>query len=111
MNERRSVPRYLADVAAQISHAEGEGFKVIVEILSTQGACVRGNDLPAAGQRCRLTLQWLSERIQAEAEVAWKSHQGLAGLKFVSLDESGSSSLRELLATLRMQPVIPGKME
>ncbi len=112
MSDRRKVPRYLAEVSAQISHAQNDtGAKVIVEILSVQGACVRGSDLPEAGRKCRLTLQWQNERIQAEAEVAWRSHQGMAGLKFFSLDEKSVESLRELLATLRLQPLVPGKME
>ena len=112
VDERRKVPRYLAEVSAQISHAQSDsGSKVIVEILSVQGACVRGHDLPEAGRKCRLTLEWQNERIQAEAEVAWRSHQGMAGLKFFSLDEKSIESLRELLATLRLQPLTPGKVE
>lgn len=112
MSDRRKVPRYLAEVSAHISHAENDaGSKVIVEILSVQGACVRGTDLPEAGRKCRLTLEWQNERIEAEGEVAWKSHQGMAGLKSFSLDEKSLESLRELLATLRLQPLIPGKME
>ena len=112
MGERRKVPRYLAEVSAQISHTQTDsGSKVIVEILSVQGACVRGSDIPEAGRKCRLTLEWQNERIQAEAEVAWKSHQGLAGLKFLSLDEQSSATLRELLATMRLQPLIPGKAD
>lgn len=112
MSDRRKVPRYLAEVSAQLSHAQSDsGAKVIVEILSVHGACVRGSDIPEAGRKCRLTLTWQNERIQAEAEVAWKSHQGLAGLKFLSLDEPSSASLRDLLATLRLQPLGPMKVD
>ena len=112
MDERRRVPRYLTEVSAELSHAPGEpGSKVIIEILSVQGSCVRGGALPDAGRKCQLSLEWQGEKIHAEAEVAWKSQQGLAGLKFLSLDQKSSENLRELLATLRMQPIGPTKVD
>ena len=56
-----------------------------------------------------MSLDWQGSRIQAEAEVAWKSSKGLAGLRFVSMDPKSDENLRELLATLRMQPIPPLK--
>jgi hypothetical protein len=112
MDERRQVPRYLADVNAELSNPPTDSAsKVVIEILSVQGCCLRGTGIPEIGRKCRLSLEWQGDRIHAESEVAWKSIQGLAGLKFLSMDRESSESLRELLATLRMQPMAPMKVE
>jgi hypothetical protein len=112
MEERRKVPRYLADVSAELSNPLGDsGSKVVVEVLSVQGGCVRGASLPESGHKCRLSLDWQGSQIQADAEVAWKSSRGLAGLRFLALDPKSNENLRELLATLRMQPIPPLKPE
>lgn len=106
MSDRRQVPRYLAGVRAELSHSAGDTVsKVVIEVLSIRGCCLRGTGIPEAGRKCLLTLEWQGTQARAEAEVAWKSIQGLAGLKFLSMDQESSETLRELLATLRLQPM------
>jgi hypothetical protein len=39
--------------------------------------------------------------------VAWKNAQGLAGLRFLDVDQNSSEVLRELCSSLRLQPLIP----
>jgi len=43
----------------------------------------------------------------AGAQVAWKNAQGLAGLRFLDMDQNSSEVLRELCSSLRLQPLVP----
>ena len=112
MEDRRKVPRYHAEISAVLSQPGSESVTaVMVDVLSVQGCCVRGTGLPEAGRKCWLTLQWQGEEIRTEAQVAWKTIQGLAGLKFLSMDQASSETLRELCATLQLQPMPPPRLE
>jgi hypothetical protein len=108
MRERRQVPRYIADVSALLTHHEtGSASEVAVEVLSVQGCCVKGAGIPEMGRKCRLTIRWQGEEIRTEAQVAWKNAKGVAGLRFLNMDQKSSETLRELCATLRLQPLAP----
>ena len=112
MGERRQVPRYLADVSAVLYQpGSGSGSNVTVVVLSVQGCCVQGAGVPEIGKKCRLTLDWQGEEIQTEAIVAWKSLKGQAGLRFLSMDQQSSETLRALCATLHLQPMGPMALE
>jgi hypothetical protein len=106
MNERRQVPRYIADISAVLSrHDTGSESEVNVQVLSVQGCCVKGLGIPEAGRKCRISIRWRGEEIRSEAQVAWKDATGLAGLRFLNMDQESSETLRELCATLRLQPL------
>lgn len=108
VNERRKVPRYFADVTANlILHESGTSQDVQVEVLSVQGCCVRGAGIPESGRKCRLHLRWKHNQIQTEAQVVWKDVHGLAGLRFTSTDQESIDNLRALCASLRLQPLTP----
>jgi hypothetical protein len=107
-NERRRVPRYFAELTAVVTHHEtGASEEVQVEVLSVQGCCVRGTNVPSEGKKCRLAVRWETEEIRAEAQVVWKDAQGLAGLRFTSADPATLAALRALCASLRLQPLTP----
>jgi hypothetical protein len=108
MSERRQVPRYIADISAVLTrHDTGAESEVAVEVLSVQGCCVKGAGIPEAGRKCRVAIRWQGQEIRAEAQVAWKNTKGLAGLRFLNMDQASSETLRELCATLRLQPLAP----
>jgi hypothetical protein len=108
MKERRQVPRYIADVSAILTHHEtGSASEVAVAVLSVQGCCVKGTAIPEMGRKCRLTIRWQGDEIRAEAHVAWKDAKGVAGIRFLNMDQESSETLRELCATLRLQPLAP----
>jgi len=108
VNERRKVPRYIADVNAVLMHHEsGTSQNVQVEVLSVQGCCVRGTGIPETGRKCRLSFRWQGNEIQTEARVVWKDAHGLAGLRFTSTDQESVDNLRALCANLRLQPLTP----
>jgi hypothetical protein len=108
MDDRRRVPRYFANLTAVLTHqVSGVSEPVQVEVLSVQGCCVRGKPVPEVGRKCRLTMHWQTGEIRTEAEVAWKDAQGLSGLRFLGMDQESSEALRELCATLRLQPMTP----
>ena len=107
-NERRKVPRYLAEVTAVLTdHESGLTHDVQVEVLSVQGCCLRSEGVPTQGKKCRLTFHWKGEGIRAEAQVVWKDGGGLSGLRFTSSDEETVARLRALCASLRLQPLTP----
>ena len=108
MDERRRVPRYFADLSATLEpQPSGASHPVQIEVLSVQGCCLRGENVPESGRKCLLTLHWRGEVICAGAQVAWKNSQGLAGLRFLDVDQNSSEVLRELCSSLRLQPLIP----
>jgi hypothetical protein len=108
MSERRQVPRYLADISALLTrHDTGAESEVAVEVLSVQGCCVKGSGIPETGRKCRLAVRWQGDEIRTEAQVVWKDAKGTAGLRFLNMDQGSSETLRELCATLRLQPLAP----
>ncbi|MBZ5515580.1 MAG: PilZ domain-containing protein [Acidobacteriia bacterium] len=108
MDERRQVPRYLAGLTAELTHHEsGPVSQVAVEVLSVQGCCLQGTEIPGAGRKCQLTIRWQEEEIRTEAQVVWKNSKGWAGLRFLNMDRESSENLRELCATLGLQPFAP----
>jgi len=107
-NERRKVPRYFAELTADLVNLEtSASLEVQVEVLSVQGCCVRGTGIPESGRSCRLVFRWKGEEFRAEAQVVWKDPHGLSGLRFVSTDQESISRLRTLCAGLRLQPLTP----
>jgi hypothetical protein len=108
MGERRQVPRYFAEVSAVVYPAgSASGSSVTVVVLSVQGCCVQGAGVPEVGKKCQLTLEWQGDEIRSEALVVWKGLKGEAGLRFLSMDQQSSETLRALCATLRLQPMPP----
>lgn len=108
MGERRQVPRYVAEVSAVVYPAGGAaGSNVTVVVLSVQGCCVQGAGVPEIGKKCDLSLNWEGEEIRTEALVVWKGLKAESGLRFLSMDQQSSETLRALCATLRLQPMGP----
>ena len=108
MGERRQVPRYLLGVAAKLSQPVGGAVSnVTVVTLGIHGCSIEGSGAPAIGQRCALRIEWRGAEIRAEAEVTWKTKDARVGFRFLSLKEESQKLLRELCATLRLQPLAP----
>jgi len=107
-NDRRRVPRYFAEVTATLTnHESGTSHDVQVEVLSVQGCCVRGEEIPATGRNCRLLFRWKGDEFRAEAQVVWQDKEGLSGLRFTSTDQETLAGLRALCSSLRLQPLTP----
>ena len=107
-NDRRRVPRYFAEVTATLTnHESGTSQVVQVEVLSVQGCCVRGEEIPATGRNCRLLFRWKGDEFRAEAQVVWQDKEGLSGLRFTSTDQETLAGLRALCSSLRLQPLTP----
>jgi hypothetical protein len=112
MGERRRVPRYVAEVSAVVYPAgSAAGSNVTVVVLSVQGCCVQGAGVPEIGKKCQLTLEWEGVEIRTEALVVWKGLKAEAGLRFLSMDQQSSETLRALCATLRLQPMGPTSVD
>jgi hypothetical protein len=110
--ERRQVPRYLAEIPGVLSRPGEEApSDVTVVVLGVRGCCIKRAGGLTIGGKCRLSFSWQGREIHTEAEVAWKGPEGLAGLRFLSLDEHSVETLRTLLATLRLQPLIPQRTD
>ena len=108
MSERRGVPRYIIDSRVELSRPTGESrTTATARSISVRGCRIRGEAVPAAGQKCQLALEWEGREFRCEVEVAWRKKDGDAGLKFLSLDESQLGFLRGLCATLRLEPLAP----
>jgi len=108
MDDRRQVPRYLSELPAQLSHpGSGVVSRVSVLTLSVRGCSIAGVSGLETGKTCQLSIEWLGREVRVDAEVAWQSPQGRAGLKFLSMEQKSSDTLRELLTSLRLQPLIP----
>jgi len=106
MAERRQVPRYVSDLKAQIhqpSSSSPLGVKVVT--LSVRGICIDGADPLNQGQKCQLRIDWQGKQFQADVEVVWKTKEGRAGLKFVASAHESEGLLREICATLQLQPL------
>lgn len=101
------MPRYVCELPARLSiSGSSEAPRVTVNLLAVGGCLIHGTGIPGPRTSCEFRLEWQGKEIHAQAEVAWKNAaQGLAGLRFLSIDETSTASLRALCATLRLQPL------
>jgi hypothetical protein len=105
--ERRQVPRYISELRARVSNlATGATSRVALVTLSVLGGCLEGPQLPEAGQKCELDTEWESKRLLVQGDVVWKVREQ-AGVKFASLPEAAEKLLRQICASLRLQPLAP----
>lgn len=108
MPERRQVPRYLLNVPAKLSPLGSEAVSTVnVVLIGVKGCAFEGPVALGLGQRCKLSIEWRGSQIQAEAEVVVKKKEGRTGLKFLAMPEESMGVLRELCATLQLQPLAP----
>ncbi len=106
MPERRQVPRYLCELRAQLLQpASGSRRDITVVTLSVKGCGIEGAGNLNQGQKCELRIEWHGKDLRAEAEVIWIKPEGRVGLRFVSVKEETLAVLREVCATLPLQPL------
>ncbi len=106
--ERRRVPRYVSDLPARLSNlATGESADVTLITLSVQGGCLEGSGLPETGQKCEVNTEWQGRSLRLPGEIVWKSKEGRLGVRFAALDEEAEQLLRQVCASLRLQPMAP----
>ncbi len=112
MAERRQVPRYSFGGPARLAPIlGGAASDISVLSISVLGCRAKGANVPAVGQKCRLSIDWEAKEFSCEAEVKWKKPGGDVGLKFSPLDDKNRIILRELCATLRLEPLAPMPLE
>lgn len=108
INERRQVPRYVAELPAEVSQPPGgPALRVTVVNLSVAGCSLERGAPLKAKQECELSLEWMGRQFRAEATVTWKSSKGEAGLRFLYIDSTNQELLRTICANLRLQPLSP----
>jgi len=108
MNDRRQVPRYVAELSAQVSQPLGTPpFRVTLVNLSISGCSLEGAGALQAKQECEIAFEWEDQEFRAEAAVTWKSTKGEAGLKFLFVSLAHQELLKKVCANLRLQPLIP----
>jgi hypothetical protein len=105
--ERRQVPRYLAELEATLMlRPQGGIVKVKVANLSVTGCCVENAAGLNADQECELAIEWEGQRFRADSEVTWKSTKGEAGLRFLYIDQKSQDLLRSICSNLRLMPLV-----
>ena len=98
MRERRSVPRYQYRAHGRLILSSGSPvIQVDFTTLSVRGCRVKGEAIPAMGQRCQVALQWEGLEFRAEAEVKWRKPDGDAGLGAASTGTRRGNGLGRLV--------------
>jgi len=106
-SKHRRVARYSAHLKANLSlPAEGTTKEVIIEDLATLGCLLEHAPWLEVRQQCELSLDLEGRKFQTPAVVIWKNEQGQAGLEFSSHDPDNQTVLREILAELRVKPLV-----
>jgi PilZ domain len=107
LRERRQVPRYVSELRASVSHpASGATARVALITLSILGGCLEGADLPGPGEACEVITEWEGRALRLSGKIVWRVKLR-AGVKFESLDEATEKLLRQVCASLRLQPLAP----
>lgn len=108
MARRIPTPRYLFGGLGQLSQARGAlTIDVTILNISAHGCRVNGLGRTAVGEVCELGIQWQGKEFRREVKLRWKNRKGEGGLEFLSMDETGLAFLRELFATLQLEPSRP----
>jgi transcriptional regulator with GAF, ATPase, and Fis domain len=85
------------DVPVNVKTSEGQGFTGICSNVSLGGIALRGVPLEAQNAltlQLSFTLPGEESGIQAEAEFAWCSRDGHAGIKFLRLSDASAGELK-----------------
>jgi hypothetical protein len=107
LSKQRRVARYSAHLKASLRlPAEGTTFEVIVEDLAALGCLLEYSPWLQVRQQCELAMDWEGREFRTPAVVIWKNEQGQAGLEFVNNDPDRQALLREILAELRLKPLV-----
>ncbi len=105
--KRQRAARYSAHLKASLSMpAEGATYGVMVEDLSMLGCLLEYAPWLQVRQDCELAIKWREREFRTRAVVIWKNLQSQAGLEFGSIDPDGQTLLREILAELRLKPLV-----
>jgi len=106
-SKQRRVARYSAHLRASLRlPGERTAKEVIVEDLATLGCLLEYAPWLEVRQQCELSLVWGGREFRTPAVVIWKNEQGQAGLEFNSDDPDNQPLLREILAELRVKPLV-----
>ncbi len=101
---RRQFPRYVSELPALLSNpATGSTANVMLVSISLKGGCIEGQELPEAGQQCELNAEWEGRSLLIRSEIVWRTKKH-AGLRFEALDDGTQQALRQICATLRLEP-------
>ncbi len=103
--ERRRVPRYVSELRASVSNVS-EMSEVALVTLSVLGCCLEGQGLPDPCLPCEVKADWEGRMLRLPGEVVWRKNK-LAGIKFDSLEGDTERLLRQVCASLRLQPLAP----
>ncbi len=102
---RRQLPRYVSALPAHIPNpATGATSSGTLITLSIAGGCIKGLELPEAGQKCELYTDWENKRVLLRGNVVWKRKE-CVGVKFSPLDEETQNLLRRICSDLRLEPL------
>ncbi|MGD0694141.1 MAG: PilZ domain-containing protein [Terriglobia bacterium] len=106
MPDRRQVPRYLFNGAAQLSQTlDGPSDNITLESISVTGCRTESAVAPAVGQKAVLTIDWQGRPFRTEVEIVWKRPKGGAGLRFLSVDKESLAVLRDICSSHPLEPL------
>ena len=105
--ERRRVPRYISELRASVSNVSAQAISEVALItLSVLGCCLEGRSLPDPPLNCEVTADWEGRTLRLPGEVIWRKNR-LAGIRFDDLGDETERLLRQVCASLRLQPLAP----
>ncbi|HWC16338.1 MAG TPA: sigma 54-interacting transcriptional regulator [Terriglobales bacterium] len=98
--------RSTLEVPIQIKTPEGQDFTATSSNVSLGGIAVNGLPLEAQNAltlKLSFKIPGVEPAIQADAEIAWCSRDGHAGIKFLKLDETSNSELRRWILQKQLE--------
>jgi Sigma-54 interaction domain/PilZ domain/Bacterial regulatory protein, Fis family len=98
--------RSTLETSVEINTPEGQEFTASCANVSLGGMAIHG--LPLAAQnalslKLRFHVPGVQQSIQADAEIAWCSRDGHAGIKFLKMDEAASSELKRWILQRQLE--------
>jgi transcriptional regulator with GAF, ATPase, and Fis domain len=98
--------RSALEVAVKVKTSEGDEFTGTCSNVSLGGIALHGVPLKAQNAitlQLTFTLPGVESSIQAEAEFAWCSRDGHAGIKFLKLDDASASELKRWIVQKQVE--------
>jgi transcriptional regulator with GAF, ATPase, and Fis domain len=98
--------RSALEVAVKVKTSEGDEFTGTCSNVSLGGIALHGVPLKAQNAitlQLTFTLPGVESSIQAEAEFAWCSRDGHAGIKFLKLDDTSASELKRWIVQKQVE--------
>lgn len=103
---QQSYFRNTLEVPVKVKTSDGQGFTAVSANISLGGIALNGVPIEAQNAltlHLTFRIPGIERTVETEAEIAWCSREGHAGIKFLRMDDSASSEIKRWILQKQLE--------